>query len=411
MLRASSSCLCLALALALPACTGGDQGAAPQGPPAADPAVSAPAQEARQAAMNALRRGLEFLAKQQNENGSWGAFPGMPEPGHVGMTGLVVYAMAQAPAELRDAYAPGVMRAATAWLAMQQQEDGSIWIPAMGQATYNTAIAAMALAAADPYDPNDHAPRLDAARAYLAKGQFGPDTNTSTDNRNYGGWGYGDQGEPDADLSNAQFAVEALNRLGLPPDSPVWERARTFISRCQNRSESNDSTTFHVLDDGGFIYDPGHDTNKSTAYEVQGKQAFPSYASMTYAGLKSLLHAQVTRDDGRVRAAVEWIRANYTLEENFGLGTRERPEDGKQGLFYYYYTFAKALEAWGEPELTDARGVRHRWAAELSEALSAHQREDGSWRNDNKRWWEDDPVLVTSYAANALSVCARNLEK
>ena len=47
----------------------------------------------------------------------------------------------------------------------------------------------------------------------------------------------------------------------------------------------------------------------------------------------------------------------------------------------------------------------------MSEALAAQQREDGSWQNANKRWWEDDPLLVTSYAANALSVCARNLEK
>ena len=33
------------------------------------------------------------------------------------------------------------------------------------------------------------------------------------------------------------------------------------------------------------------------------------------------------------------------------------------------------------------------------------QQKDGSWVNDNNRFWENDPVLVTSFAVLTLSLC------
>ena len=64
---------------------------------------------------------------------------------------------------------------------------------------------------------------------------------------------------------------------------------------------------------------------------------------MTYQGLKSLLYAQVGRDDERVVKAFEWISKNFTVRENPGMASRSDPDAGQQGLFYYYHTFAKAL--------------------------------------------------------------------
>ena len=57
---------------------------------------------------------------------------------------------------------------------------------------------------------------------------------------------------------------------------------------------------------------------------------------MTYAGLKSMIYAGLTDDDPRVKARPNWIQQHYTVEENPGIG--------KQGLFYYYHTFAKTLD-------------------------------------------------------------------
>ena len=69
---------------------------------------------------------------------------------------------------------------------------------------------------------------------------------------------------------------------------------------------------------------------------------------MTYAGLKSMIYAGLGKDDLRVKAALAYVKAHYTLDENPGLG--------QQGLYYYYHTFAKTMSVLGEPTLIDALG-------------------------------------------------------
>ena len=118
---------------------------------------------------------------------------------------------------------------------------------------------------------------------------------------------------------------------------------------------------------------------------------------MTYMGLKSLIYAGLTNEDPRVKAATEWIRKNYRLDQNPGLG--------QQGLYYYYHTFAKALDALGEDTFLDAAGTRHNWRSELTRKLASEQQADGSWINSQSRWLEADPNLVTGYALLALSYC------
>ena len=129
---------------------------------------------------------------------------------------------------------------------------------------------------------------------------------------------------------------------------------------------------------------------------TDGKTPLRSYGSMTYAGLKSYLYAELKKDDPRVRAAREWLRRNYTLEENPGLGN--------QGLYYYYHTMAKALTANGEDRFADAQGKEHDWRHELMGKLVSLQKADGEWQNDNNRWWENSPVLCTCYSLLALEI-------
>lgn len=118
---------------------------------------------------------------------------------------------------------------------------------------------------------------------------------------------------------------------------------------------------------------------------------------MTYAGLKSMIHAGVGPDDPRVKAAYEWIRKYYDIKSN--------PFMGNAGLYYYYHTFAKALDAMRLDLIEDASGVKHYWRRELAAELLGRQRPDGSWINQNNRWMEGDPNLVTSYALLTLAYC------
>ena len=118
---------------------------------------------------------------------------------------------------------------------------------------------------------------------------------------------------------------------------------------------------------------------------------------MTYAGLKSMIYAGVGKDDQRVQAAVKWIRKNYDVKSNPGMGDA--------GVYYYFHTFAKALEALKLDVVEDEAGQKHDWRAELIGELAKRQREDGSWVNPNDRWLEGDPNLVTGYVLLTLSHC------
>jgi squalene-hopene/tetraprenyl-beta-curcumene cyclase len=122
---------------------------------------------------------------------------------------------------------------------------------------------------------------------------------------------------------------------------------------------------------------------------------------MTYAGVKSLIYAGVAKDDPRVKAALGWLRKNYTVEANAGM-----PEPLKaRGLYYYYHTMSKTLDLLGEDEFTDDKGVKHDWRTDLFRAIQKRQKADGSWTNETDRWMEGDPTLVTGYVLMALSHC------
>jgi squalene-hopene/tetraprenyl-beta-curcumene cyclase len=52
-------------------------------------------------------------------------------------------------------------------------------------------------------------------------------------------------------------------------------------------------------------------------------------------------------------------------------------------------------------KLADGKEVD--WRMELGEKILTSQREDGSWLNDNGRWMESNPILVTAYTVLSLA--------
>jgi len=120
---------------------------------------------------------------------------------------------------------------------------------------------------------------------------------------------------------------------------------------------------------------------------------------MSYAGLKSYIYCGVSRSDPRAQAAWSWIGAHYTVTEHPGMGDTS--------LYYYYHTMAKTLDVYGQKMVRDTGGRPHDWSRDLAEQLVRRQHPDGSWYNDNARFWENQPSLVTRNSLIALSYCLK----
>ena len=331
----------------------------------------------------AIERGVAFLRAQQADDGSWAE-------GNVGVTALAAEALLES---ARPGGQDEPVRRAVEYLVARQADDGSIGD--VGLVTYTTSIALMVLVKADR---EAYATPIEKAKAYLIEHQWDEPESIDQGHPWYGGAGYGQHERPD--LSNASFFLEAMHQAGVPPDHPLWAKARVFLSRTQDRSESNDAV-FVGTDSGGFIYSPhgGGESKAGTVDLPGGRKGLKAYASMTYAGFKSFVYAGLARDDPRVQAALDWIRRHWTFEEN--------PELGQQGLYYYYLTASRALAAWGEDTILDARRQPHHWRAELADAILRRQQADGSWFNEADRWFEGRQIAVvpTSYSIIALVQC------
>ena len=331
----------------------------------------------------ASTRAIEYLrAKGQAADGSYTAAAGPA------VTALVTAAILQ---HGRSASDPQVAKALK-YLEGFVQPDGGIYQPNSNYRNYETCLALVAFAGANR--DGRYAALVAKAEKFIKSLQWDEDEGHDRNSVAFGGAGYGKSKRPD--LSNTSFLLDALRAAGNGPDDPAVQKALVFVSRCQNLESEFNTTEFPVKNpDGGFYYTPAAG-GSSQAGTVDGG-GLRSYASMTYAGLKSMIYAGVGPDDPRVKAATTWLRKNYDLQSNPGMGTA--------GLYYYYHTFAKALDALGQEVFVDANGAPHRWRDELAAELIRRQREDGSWANENSRWMEGDANLVTGYALLALAFC------
>ena len=347
-------------------------------------AGSRPAAAADEGAIRAaITKATAFLA-EQGQAGD-GSFSSQAGPA---VTALAVTALLRSGS---PPDAPVVARGLAHLLSFKQPEGG---IHAAGSAVsnYETAIAIMALEAANK--DGRHDATIKAARGFVSGLQWDEKEGATPADPAYGGAGYGRKNRPD--LSNTAFLIEALRSVGAGADDPAIQRALVFVSRTQNLEGPNNTLPFPAKNpDGGFYYTPAAGGESQAGTTTGG--GLRSYGSMTYAGLKSMIFAGLERDDPRVKAALEWLARNYTFAENPGLGDA--------GLYYYFQTAGKALDVLGEETFTDTAGKRHAWRSELADAIIGRQQPDGSWVNSNPRWMEGDPNLVTSYALLALSTC------
>ncbi len=325
---------------------------------------------------------VDFLSAAQADDGSFSKEAG------TGVTSLVATAL------LRNGYSPEdpIVAKSLEYLLQFVQPDGGIYESGSKHRNYETCLAVVAFHEANTDGKYDDL--IAKAEAFIKQEQWDQGEGIEPDQDSYGGSGYGSHSRPD--LSNTSFLIDTLHTLGRGDDDPAIQRALIFVSRCQNlKTKYNETKYSDKNPDGGFYYTIAAGGSSQAGETEDG--GLRSYGSMTYAGLKSMIFAGVKADDPRVKAAYEWVQKHYTLENNPGMGDN--------GLYYYYHTFAKALDAVGKEEFVDDTGKSHDWRGDLIAEFAERQQPDGSWKNSNERWLEGDPNLVTGYVLLALSYC------
>ncbi|MDD4101192.1 MAG: prenyltransferase/squalene oxidase repeat-containing protein [Kiritimatiellae bacterium] len=332
-----------------------------------------------------IRKGLAWLKANQKPDGAWS------EASMPAMTALPLWAIA---ASGEPGYDETIEKAVT-FILSKQQPDGGIYVPVPGRqggglGNYNTSICISALYATGRADIT---PAILKGRKYIALSQhIGDDSHA-------GGFGYDkDAGRRYSDLNNTHFSLEAMRRTQAAEDlrpagerrvDVSWDAALKYVMQMQN-TEGETA--------GGFAYNT-QDPKSGIATNASGRVMLRAYGSMTYAGLLSMVHAKLEKSDPRVRSAVEYAARFWTLDEN--------PGQGQQGLYFYYNVMSRALSA-ADINTLDRTGSTGDilWREEILRKITAVQQSEGYWINENNRWWENDPVLATSYSLLALAFAA-----
>ena len=327
-------------------------------------------------------RGASFLLSRQAADGHW-SDPQMPA-----LTALPLWALTGCAGKTAvDAARVGeAMKKAASFVLATQRPDGGFYVPKPGRGgsglgNYNTSVCLSAL-----FD-SGLAPKaaLLRAREYIASSQLVGDDTLA------GGFGYDKVSRRRyADLSNTSYAMSAMAKTASLEEFRTdgkrvdidWDKAIAFVEHLMEKDGS---------EAGGAAYNE-RTPQAGTSTNAQGKVHLRTYGSMTYAAVLSLCSARLDRGDPRVRQSLEYLTKYWSVDENPGMGN--------QGLYYFYDIMARALTA------AEVRQVgEHDWRRELSAKVISLQRPDGSWANDNNRFWEADPVLCTSFALIVLNLC------
>ncbi len=340
-------------------------------------------------------------------------FPNLP------YTCMTVYALLGAPNKIREKYSANIEKGLKLILSRQEGDGG--WSNTKDDyRTYCTALAIMVLNAAD----------RKKFSGQITKAQIVLHSLQVRSGIYEGGHGYGDKGftqdgrekiSDKATMDTTVFVARAMWESGYS-DKEYWERLVKFTQKHQNVSENVDPEWAKLL--AKFDLKPGNDGSGNYTLDIEynknedridkDRKTLIGYGSMTYAILETYLYAGLTKEDWRVKSAVEWLRGNYTVDFHPGFPEDSGIPDAKkrryQGLYFYYMMMARCMDAYVESPFKTRDGKLHDWPRELGEKLVSLQKENGSWVNENAKWWEDDSALVTAYVLMIYDIIFKHLK-
>ena len=159
----------------------------------------------------------------------------------------------------------------------------------------------------------------------------------------YGGMGYGETTRTDgrrADIISLEYALRAMKEAELPANDAAWQKAHHLPAAHAEQQRDQRSEVGGQRRRASSTTPASRITRRRHEVVRQRHLHRPS----------ELLVGE--REEGRSAregASLKWIRDNYTVDENPGMGQKT--------VYYYYMVFAKALQAMGEPTSSSTRAA------------------------------------------------------
>jgi Prenyltransferase and squalene oxidase repeat len=342
--------------------TAGGSSPAPSGP------VSAQSEEA-------IERGLAYLARTQNEDGSW-SLQGHGETvllrSDTAATGLALLAFQGAGYTHREHQYADTVGRGLQWLMKVQKEDGDLYrledpVSNRNVAFYSHGIAALAMSEA--YGMTQDEEIKAAAQASL-------DFIALTQNKLRGGWRYSPQVSSDTSVTGwMMMALKSGQLSGLEVPKKTYDGIENWLDQAQVGPNQADR----------YRYDP---FAPDTPTQRHGRNPTPT---MTAVGMLMRMYGGWKRDNSDMKSA-----AKYLLNYKPSMGTRANPQ---RDAYYWYYATQVMFHMSGD--------TWNSWNDALTPLLLESQIKDG----DRSGSW--DPYLpiedIWSKHAGRMYVTTMNL--
>lgn len=344
----------------------------------------------RQEVIKAVDAGLAWLSKQQSTNGAWS---GHSTPG---VTAFVMLSFQGWNVKGGPAWDAGSERKAYAYLLSRFDQQGGIAGVALGGFQTALCLSALRNANQDPLEPF-----LSRGRHFLLTLQKEFEKKQRT---------IPEQARIPEFVDDEDTKLARSVRAGLEafkPSSPEqsgaaggggldWENALGFLKQWENPASRKQAVwaTGDPIDDFHHAYVEGAKIPSGLTNSESGRVAFFEYPGLGLEKILGLPGARIIRGDPRVVPVVEWMKQNYTLDENPGLG--------EQGIYHFFFAASRSLRTQrvDSLELLDGRLIN--WRVEIARKLLGRQARSGFWRNASIQFGESDPVIATALAVSCL---------
>ncbi|WP_417387534.1 hypothetical protein [Gimesia sp.] len=376
-----------------------------QDPPAEIQVEQEHFQSRKQQGHHALLKGRRWLEQQQEHSGGWQSKSYASLESRVATSALVMSTLVEptsAGVEQKETINRGLL------FLKSKINQGEIGQSVEAESNYPLYSISLMLATLNQFQPETTANRelRDALSRELLRRQRIMHSGRVSEGDVAGGWGPGSdsfyQGAAanPANISVTYFALAALSGAQRLPLKSRFA-ALDYLQHCQVPADAAGA--------GGFVFTflSDHPLNKAGSQRSpSGKRYGVPYLSATCDGISALLACDVPADDRRVQTAIHVLpQLTHARLAVLPLSAESLPAYQKLDALFFYEA-AATTRVWKQLK---ERGVENSYlnarCHEILRTLIARQQADGHWENPLPWMMEDDPLIATTFALQALHRC------